>query len=105
MAFCERCGGLLTTRATRSLQANAFYWACVVETLAEHTGYSPDEMHDVLKAKFLPKRLAVQDRNGALVGEFVIGGSTVRLTTQEFTEYVRQITAWAEDQLEIEIPR
>lgn len=60
-------------------------------------------MHDVLKAKFLPKTLAVQDGNGEIVGEFVIGGSTVKLDKQQFSDYVRDIKAWALT-LGVEIP-
>lgn len=102
--LCDRCGWLVKKKATRSLPANAYYWACVVGTLAEHTGYTPDEMHEVLKAKFLPKTLAVQDKNGEIVGEFVIGGSTVKLNTTEFSDYVRDIKTWAREQLDVEIP-
>ena len=35
-------------RKKRSQDANAYYWACVVQPLAEHTGYTPNEMHDEL---------------------------------------------------------
>lgn len=90
--------------ATRSAQANRYYWGVVVELLAEHTGYTPDEIHDVLKAKFLPKKLAVIDGNGEIKGEFVIGGSSARLNTIEFGEYVMQIRQWALDDLGVAIP-
>ena len=82
-------------RATRSLQANAYYWAGVMEGLSRHTGYTVDEMHDICKAKFLPKKLAVCDGNGEVHGEFVIGGSTRKLNTNEFYEYIEQIRQWA----------
>ncbi len=104
MALCERCGWLVKKKATRSQKSNAFYWAVVVETLAEHTGYTPDEMHEVLKAKFLPKTLAIQDKNGEIVGEFVIGGSTVKLNTNQFSDYIRDIKTWAREALDVEIP-
>lgn len=32
----------------RSLSANAYYFSCVVTPLAEHCGYTVDEMHDLL---------------------------------------------------------
>lgn len=83
---------------------NALYWAVYVETLAEHTGYAPEEMHDILKAKFLPKKCAVQDKNGEVVGEFVIGGSTVKLNTSQFCDYLRDIKVWARESLDVEIP-
>ena len=35
-------------RKKRSLTANAYYWGVIVETLAQHFGYRPDEMHMAL---------------------------------------------------------
>ena len=75
--------------ATRSIQANRFYWKVIVGAISEHTGYTPDEVHEFLKAKFLPKRLAMCDGNGVIVDEFVIGGSTRKLKTDEFNDYCR----------------
>ncbi len=82
-------------RATRSQQQNRFYFGVVLRALSDHTGYPPDEIHEICKAKFLPKRLAVADGNGEIVGEFVIGGSTRKLTQQEFTDYMDAVTVWA----------
>lgn len=90
--------------ATRSSQANRYYWGVVVELLAEHTGYTPDEIHEVLKAKFLPKKLAVTDGNGEIKGEFVVGGTTTKLNKVEFGEYVTQIRQWALEDLDVVIP-
>lgn len=82
-------------RATRSPQANAYYWGVVMQALSQHTGYTPDEMHDICKAKLLPKKLAIADGNGEVVGEFVLGGSTRSLNTNEFYEYVERVRQWA----------
>lgn len=82
-------------RATRSPQANRFYWGVVIEALSQHTGYTPEEMHDLCKAQFLPKKLAVCDGNGEVVGEYVLGGSTRQLKTNEFYEYVERVRQWA----------
>ena len=91
-------------RATRSAQANAYYWSQVVGLVADHTGHTPDEIHEIYKAKFLPKRLSFADGNGVVVGEFVIGGTTTRLTKTEFYEYVEQIRLWAAEELGVVIP-
>ena len=63
-------------QATRSQQANAYYWAVVVQALADHTGYTPDEMHDVLKVKFLPKAVALNAANGRVVGDFGVAADS-----------------------------
>ena len=101
------CSVLLTIErqhATRSLSQNAYYWGVVVQTLSEHTGFTPDEMHEVLKAKFLPKKLAVTDGNGEIKGEFVIGGTTTRLNKIQFGDYLRDIHVWASEDLRVHIP-
>ena len=67
--------------ATRSVKQNRWYWGVCVFLLSEHTGYGPEEMHDILKAKFLAKHLAVSNGNGRIVDSFVIGGSTRELNT------------------------
>jgi hypothetical protein len=91
-------------RATRSQQQNKYYWSVVIATLAEHTGYTPDELHEVLKQKFIPKRLALCDGNGEVKGEFVMGGSTRTMKTHEFSEYVEAIKRWASEDLDVYIP-
>lgn len=91
-------------RATRSQSQNAFYWGVVVQLLSEFTGYTPDEMHEVLKAKFLPKRFAVCDGNGEIKDELVIGGSSAVLNTVEFGEYLEAIRQWAAETLHVVIP-
>ena len=91
-------------RATRSSQANRWYWGCVVGLVAEHTGYTAEEIHEIYKAKFLPKTLAFADGNGEVLGEFVIGGSTTRLNTVEFSEFCERIREWAADSLGVVIP-
>lgn len=90
-------------RATRSPMANAYYWGVVMQLLSEHTGYTPDEMHDLCKAQFLPKKLAVNNGNGEIVGEFVLGGSTRGLNTNDFYEYVERVRQWAAE-LDVYIP-
>lgn len=95
---------LTRLRATRSQQQNAGYWGVIVQALSEHTGYTPEEVHDILKAKFLPKRLAILKGNGDVVDEFVMGGSTRGLSTVEFGEYMEQIKMWAASELEVYIP-
>lgn len=91
-------------RATRSRSQNAWYWGCVVGFVAEHTGYTAEEIHEIYKAKFLPKTLAFADGNGEVLGEFVIGGSTTRLNTVEFSEFCERIREWAADSLGVVIP-
>lgn len=90
--------------ATRSLAQNALYWGVYIHVLSEYTGFTPDDMHEVLKAKFIPKRLAISDGNGEIQGEFVVGGTTTRMNKVEFGEYLGEIQRWAAEDLGVNIP-
>lgn len=75
--------------SARSGQANRFYWGVVIPTLAEHWGYTKDELHDALKWKFL--RVDNPDFPMPTVR------STATLTTEEFQEYVNQVRRLGEE--------
>lgn len=91
-------------RATRSMQQNNFYWGVCIQLISEHTGYTPEEVHDLAKQMFIPKHLALADGNGEVRGEFVIGGSTRELDTKGFTEYLERLRQWAAEELDLFIP-
>ena len=74
-----------TTR--RSDQQNRFYWGVVVELLADHCGYSKDEMHDALKLKFLGGN---PDEKGLVKMK-----STTSLSTNDFVRYTNEVIRWA----------
>ena len=40
-------------RKKRSGQSNRYYWGCVVGPLAEHTGYTPAEMHEEILGAYV----------------------------------------------------
>jgi hypothetical protein len=71
----------------RSLDQNALYWSWI-NILAPHAGYSAEDLHDVLKVKFLgTKEITFR-------GEpILIAKSTTGLTTKEFTEYLDKVYA------------
>lgn len=100
---CELTILIEKRHATRSAAQNAYYWAGVIGSISEHTGYTPDEVHELLKAKFLPKRMAVADKNGVIVDELVIGGTTTRLNRLEFGEYIERVRQWAAESLDLVI--
>jgi hypothetical protein len=91
-------------RATRGVRANRYWWGVCVQLVAEHTGYTPEEVHEIAKQMFIPKKLALSDGNGEVKGEFVIGGSTRTMNTQQFSEFVEQFKQWAAAELDIYIP-
>ena len=83
----------------RSTQQNALYWKWL-QIMGDHFGYTKDEMHEELAARFL-----------GVVERKTIGGhqiraprSTTSLTTKEFSEYMNMIEALALQQ-QIQLPQ
>lgn len=74
-------------RENRSDRQNRYYWGVVIKLLASHCGYTSDEMHEVLKHKFLS---GATDKFG-----LVLVRSTAALDTDEFVQYTNQIVIWA----------
>lgn len=84
---------------TRSTNQNAYYWGVVVDMLAKYLGYFPDEIHEVLKQKFLPAR-EVRLNEGVII----IPESTAKLDSAQFEDYLEKIRVWAATDLNFTIP-
>ena len=83
----------------RSIDQNKYYWK-LVEIIANEIGYEKQEMHEVLKYKFLQK--TIQDANGNLVKGVK---STSSLNIREFSEYIDNIKFFIEQELSINLPQ
>lgn len=88
-------------RNNRSNMQNSYYWACIVQPLAQDIGYFPDEMHDILKVKFASEwqNIEVNDKQ---VGLQVVN-SSARMNTKDFEIYADQIRIWALSELGIRL--
>lgn len=75
--------------AGRTSQANRYYWGVVLALISEHTGYEQDELHEYFKKRFNPRTVSLAD------GEEVVGGSTSKMDTAAFYEYVERIRRFA----------
>ena len=79
----------------RSNPQNRYYWGVCVEIISDHTGFTPEEIHEVLKHKFLtPKERMGQQ----------IYPNTTQLDTREFNLYIEKIQRWASESLGLVIP-
>ena len=85
----------------RTNMQNNYYWACIVQPLANEIGYFPDEMHDILKVKFASQWESI-DINDKQVGLQVIN-STATMNTKEFEIYANQIRLWALTELGVRL--
>lgn len=70
----------------RTLNQNAWYWACVVGIPARFFGYSDEEMHDAYKYIFLRKEAP---------GKPTTLGTTTNMTTEQFAEYCERCRQFA----------
>lgn len=85
-------------RKDRSSQQNRYYWGVVLKTIAEHTGHTEMELHEVFKRMFLPPKIITY--RGTQVR---LPNSTTQANTLEFTDYLERIRAEA-GIMGIEIP-
>jgi hypothetical protein len=92
------------TRKPRTLAQNAWYWGSCVDLVSEHTGYTPEEVHEIWKQMFIPKHVAIADANGVVVDDRVIGGSTTKFSTGDMAEFTERCRQWAADTLGVVIP-
>lgn len=70
----------------RSLNQNAWYWGAILPEIAKHTGHTPEDLHEIYKKMFLPKRFTVYHDQ-----EIELLPTTTTLTTAEFGEYIERI--------------
>lgn len=80
----------------RTIQQNKYYWAVIVDMLAEHCGMTDEEMHESLKDKFLSIYDPAIDLKRIR--------STTELNTMEFIEYNERIKRWASEFFGLVIP-
>jgi hypothetical protein len=101
---CPHCLKEFTARDAkiRSTPENRYYWGVCVDILSLELGYSPQEIHIMLKQKFLtyPLYLKLKDK----VEEVFITRSTASLNTVDFEDYLSNIRVWASSDLGIFIP-
>ena len=82
-------------RSKRTPDQNALLWAIYTE-IAKGTGHSSEEIHEALKHKLLPPRhITVADQ------VLMVPGSTAKLDTAAFSDYVEQVRAWSASELGI----
>ena len=70
--------------------------------ISEHTGFTADEVHEILKHKFLNKEVVIKEKVKKYF--FHITKSTTELTTGEFKRYMEDIQRWASESLGLVIP-
>ena len=99
---CPICG-YSTNKKQRSNNQNRYYWGVVIDLLSEHTGFNREEMHEVLKHKFLRRTLWIPKKDG-IQEQSIITYSTTDLTTKQFEDYLSEIRIWSSQDLGLFLP-
>lgn len=90
--------------AIRSREASGYYFSVCLKLLSEHTGYTVYELHEWAKMRFIPKHVAITDRNGEVKDDLVIGGTTTHLNRVQFYEFIESIRKFSAEELDVMIP-
>ena len=74
----------------RSNSQNSLYWDYITE-FGKYLGYTKDEMHDLLRFKYLSNTIIIGDETLPILK------STKKLKVKEFTTYFASIERWASE--------
>ena len=80
----------------QSDQQRGYYWGVVLPIISLYLGYETDEMHDIFKEKFLKVPC------NSLIGYKI--GSTSKLTTAEYSDFLSRVITFASTDLGCIIP-
>jgi len=82
------------TKPQRSNRQNKYLHGVVYKLISEHTGFEPEEVHELMKFKFLRAQL----------GKWETTVSTKKLTTVQFSEYIEKINKFCIGEFGFQIP-
>jgi hypothetical protein len=72
---------------TRRARANAYLWAVVYKLIAAESGYTPDQVHELMKVRH-NHRLMVDPETGE---EIRVGQTTTKLSVEAFGHYIERV--------------
>src|ERR1700744_1450672 len=84
-------------KKSRSKEQVGYYWGVVLPYIAEHTGYLPEDLHEIFKSRFLR---AKKTWRGTAITTL---RSTSDLSTSEMAEYLSSIILEA-NEMGIQVP-
>lgn len=99
MKICPTCLQPISNRKKRSLEQNAWYWGVLLATIADSTGFTDDECHEIFKKKFL----SYEKKYKGKIYKFT--KSTASLNVSQMAEYLTKISVFAATDLGVIIPQ
>lgn len=86
-------------KSKRSEQQNKYWWA-VVTILSKEIGYTKNELHEILKFKFLKRSKIVESTGEAL--EYI--ESTTKLNKSDFADMTSELIRWSAETFNVILP-
>ena len=86
-------------KSQRSLQQNRYWWLAIT-ILSKEIGYTKEELHEILKYKFL--RLSKVDEKTGEIFEYC--GSTAKLSKSAFSDLVNDLIRFSAETFNVIIP-
>ena len=85
---------------SRSANQNKYYWGVVIELIAQHTGHTKDEIHEILKARSDVCRdcLVLNNKTYGIIK------STTSLDTKQMEIFLAECRQWASQELGVFVP-
>lgn len=82
----------------RTNQQSKYLFGVVYQLISEETGYSKEEVHELMKSIYLKDHKIINDKR------YTVIRSTHDLNTQEMTEYIENVKRFASTELQLFIP-
>jgi len=84
-------------RSARSTGQNRYYHGVVVQVISNHTGYTTEETHEILKQLFFSHEVTVGKKTVTIA-------TTTKENTKEWEDKMGAIRSWASCELKCFIP-
>jgi len=82
----------------RTVKQNKYLWGVVYKVIADDTGFSDEEIHQIFKKKYLTYKKTYKGK------DYLFTESTTKLDTAEMTGYIDAIKNFASMELGIFVP-
>ncbi len=87
-----------------SAKQRGYYFAVIVETLAEYWGLDEDDAHELIKLHCNKKIVEVVNKETGEVEEQTIGASTSGMNTEQWALFIERCQRWAAMEFHVVLP-
>ena len=88
---------IIEAEESRSINQNRLWWKWI-EILSKETGNTKEDMHTLMKYKYLLKEKMIEGELHQIIG------TTTTLSKEEFSKLMKDMFFWANDTLNVMLP-